>query len=117
MVFSCRFPVPPSANHLFATRRAGGRTKTARYRQWQRDAASRLLLQRPPADWDAARRSGYSVRLEAGITRRRDLDNVIKPALDALQRNGVIPDDRAIDGIEASRAAAASGWLTVTVRY
>lgn len=89
-------PIPPSANHLRIPSR--GRLITApEYRTWQE--AAHLLVRagmRPVERYPVA----VIVTLRTP-DKRRDLDNVCKPCIDALVAGGVLVDDnvRHIDGI------------------
>ena len=91
---------PPSANETYAPIGRGRMPRTAKYNQWIGawiNAGLMNLLRLPqhtPA-W---------VRIEARLTRQRDLDNCVKPTLDLLRRIAVISDDRFIDRITATRS-------------
>ncbi len=83
-------PVPPSTNNLFATI-AGKRRSTTDYLRWQRQADLLIMLQQ---------REQARIAPPVAVTvtipqskQRRDLDNYLKAALDALVRCRVIPDD------------------------
>jgi Holliday junction resolvase RusA-like endonuclease len=81
-------PHPPSTNHLFATVN-GRRVKTGVYKAWQKKAVSVLLHLRPPESLPCR-----VVMLVYGkLNPARDLDNMVKPALDALVAAGVLPAD------------------------
>lgn len=92
-----RLDLPPSANNLFINVPGRGRAKTPQYRKWLRDAALTLspveLL--PP-------KTPVFVRMNVHLGRNRDLDNIVKPVIDALAGAGVIPDDRYVDEIYVS---------------
>lgn len=47
--------------------------------------------------------------------RKRDLDNVLKSLLDALQHGGVYQDDSQIDRIEITRGPVGQGEVEVTI--
>ena len=95
-------PAPPSANALFVVR-DGRRVKTEAYRQWRRDAGMLLAVsgmpQHPP-------KTPLRVTIGAAVNRTRDVDNLIKPTIDALQAAGIIPDDRWVDEVLARRIPA-----------
>ena len=113
---------PPSANALTRSVNlgwAGTRTVATREaKEWRRVAVGRAVV--------AARRVGstpippktpWRVTIHAAIDRRRDLDNVIKPILDALTTSGIVPDDRWCDKIEAFRVPVdGDPVVTVSVR-
>ena len=109
-------PAPPSANALFVVR-DGKRVKTGQYNRWLREAAIMYrqgfgCVEPMPA------KTTLRVRIEAAIDRRRDLDNIIKPLLDSMQKVGVIADDRWVDYLVAERVPAGdvpAGWCRVTV--
>ncbi len=81
-------PLPPSANRIW--RNFGGRmVKSAEYRAWKDAAAASIASQmggHAPLMW-------FSAAITMPPT-RRDLDNSIKPLLDALQAGGAVDDDK-----------------------
>lgn len=101
-------PLPPSANALHVTVR-GRRVRSARYTRWLRDV--RWLMLRAPTYG----RSTVEVAVAAPIDRRRDLDNVAKPLLDALVAHEVIRDDRMVDRLVLERVPG-RGLARLTVR-
>lgn len=89
-------PYPPSANKLW--RSVNGRNiASAQYRTWQGFAAAAI----PPACRGQVQgRFGITILFDRPDRRARDLDNLLKPTLDALKPNkaypalkGVIRDD------------------------
>jgi len=88
-------PYPPSVNHYW--RRVGPRTLISRKgRAFRRDVCTLLAgggPRKPPAGGTIA------LRMDAfpPDRRRRDLDNIAKATLDALEHAGVYEDDSQID--------------------
>ena len=48
--------------------------------------------------------------------RKRDLDNILKSLLDALQHAGMYPDDSQIDVLSIARKTTFKGIVRVTIR-
>lgn len=98
---------PPSANALFRNKtwkdnpKARGRIKTPAYDRWRETAAIQIKLQHkgPPVEGPTA--VTLSMRRRHP---RADLDNRIKPTLDALQAGGAIVDDKQITTVCAAWA-------------
>ncbi len=85
-------PVPlcPSTNELFlATGKR--RVKSPQYRKWLEQAMRALVYLAPPEAYPC--RAELVVR--GKINQSRDIDNLIKPVLDACVKAGVIEDDNA----------------------
>ncbi len=102
-------PWPPSVNHYY--RRVGNATLISKEgRRYRTRVAGEVLLAGSP------RVEGrLAVRLAAypPDRRRRDLDNVQKALLDALQHAGVYGDDSQIDRITVERAEVRDGGRVV----
>lgn len=103
-------PYPPSVNHYW--RRVGFRTLISREgRRYRMEVVARLA---------AVRRRPLTGRLFVRLTvhppdaRRRDLDNLPKALLDAMQRARVFRDDGQIDRLDIERGAVVPGG-SVTV--
>ena len=90
MSFACvHFDMPPSANRMW---RKGpmGMHPSAEYKAWKTAAAMQTLVGRKGLAIDAP----VEVTLVAKQTHKgRDLDNIIKPCLDALQEGGLLSND------------------------
>ncbi len=88
-------PYPPSINHYW--RRVGPRTLISREgRAFRRDVCALLAgggARKPPAGG----RIALCMDAFPPDRRRRDLDNIAKPTLDALEHAGVYADDGQID--------------------
>ena len=98
-------PAPPSANAMYKIVNRK-RVKTKRYARWKVSVGYLLLArfrQMP-------HKTPLRVELRAAVSHHRDLDNLIKPTLDALQACGVIHDDRWVDSIVMNRVTG-SGRL------
>lgn len=87
-MMTAQLPYPPSANHLRIPAR--GRLITSpEYRTWQETAewiirqAMTPVVRYPAAIW---------ITLQTANT-RRDVDNAVKPTLDALVKAGILADD------------------------
>jgi crossover junction endodeoxyribonuclease RusA len=82
-------PFPPSLNNS-KTPVKGRMISSTRYRAWRREAWGMIKRQGP-----AKIKGGF--RIAITVTRpdrrRRDLDNLTKPCLDALVSAGVVEDD------------------------
>jgi crossover junction endodeoxyribonuclease RusA len=82
MEYHATLPTPPSANHLFATYN-GRRIPTRDYKAW-REEAGRLVAW-PRLTEDARNQIPWTIRIAAfNLSRRRDVDNLIKPIVDLI---------------------------------
>lgn len=112
-MFEIELPYPPSINHYW--RRVGHRTLISREGRRFREHVVTIL---------AARRiTPLSGALEVKIdvyppdNRRRDIDNVQKALLDALQQGGAYLDDSQIIDLHArKRGPRSPGLVRVTLR-
>ena len=89
MKLQFNLPYPPSVNHYW--RRVGARTLISRQgRTFRESVCSLLALRRlrPLEGWLKVHLQFFPPDL-----RRRDVDNIQKPVLDALQHAGVYHDD------------------------
>ena len=104
-------PICPSTNNLYVTRRDGkGRAKTTAYEAWLRLAGQHLLAQRRRLIDGPVR-----IEIEAPVNRTRDIDNLIKPALDLLSSAGVIQDDRYVDDLRIVRTGNSGDLMTIKI--
>lgn len=85
------WPVPPSVNHIW--RRRGKATYLSEhYQRWLKEAQTRAYEQRARST-DGQVQVHLTVIPGRGWRSNRDLDNLLKPTLDALCRFGLILDD------------------------
>jgi crossover junction endodeoxyribonuclease RusA len=109
-------PYPPSINHYWRNFR--GRMVISREGRTFRENVCALLAgngngpRKPPAGG----RIALMMDAFPPDRRRRDLDNLLKPVLDALERGGEYQDDSQIDLIlSRRREVVPGGRLEVTV--
>lgn len=108
MVFT--LPYPPSINHYW--RRVGYRTLISREGRIFR-AKVCSLLGRSALSIPSSKRLTLVLDLYPPDKRRRDLDNIQKPVLDALEHAGVYFDDSQIDQLLTRRCEATPGGKLV----
>ena len=94
-------PFPPTLNHNVA--RNGKRY----FRDKNYDAFIELVgyewRRVQPRKWDVNRRFAISIQLFYDSKRRYDVDNRVKPILDALTKAGVWQDDSQVDDVRVTR--------------
>jgi len=102
-------PYPPSVNHYW--RRVGARTLiSAEGRRYRKRVASALSL------YSMAPMTGsvdVFINVHPPDRRRRDLDNILKALLDALEHGGVYANDSQIDVLEIVRSEIIPGGKVV----
>lgn len=93
-----RISRPPSANRLW--RYSEGRVhKSAEYRTWLATVQWEIFSQIKKQTIEGPFK--MTLAAQRPDRRRRDIDNLIKPTLDALAHAKVIEDDRACEWVEA----------------
>ena len=94
-------PFPPTLNHNV------GYCGKRRYRDKNYDAFIELVgyewRRVRPRIWDAERRFAIDIRLFYNSKRRYDVDNRVKPILDALTKAGAWTDDSQVDDVRVVR--------------
>ena len=107
-------PWPPSVNHYWGTR---GKTRYI-------GAKGRAFRLETLSAWNRLRAQGFgNARLAVAVDayppdrRARDLDNILKAALDALQHARAFADDSQVDEIKVRRGEVRKGdaGLLVTI--
>jgi crossover junction endodeoxyribonuclease RusA len=104
-----QLPYPPSVNHYW--RRVGARTLISRGGRAFRQAVCSILAAH------GVRPLAGPLQLEVVVfppdRRRRDIDNVQKALLDALQHGGAYADDSQIVRLSIEKGQPIDGGLTV----
>jgi len=107
-------PYPPSINHYW--RRVGPRTLLSREGRTFRRNVCALLGGGGPRKPPSGGRIALAMHAFPPDRRRRDLDNLAKPVLDALEHAGIYEDDSQIDLLLTRRRdVVAGGRLDVRV--
>nr|BDD45928.1 crossover junction endodeoxyribonuclease rusA [Pseudomonadaceae bacterium] len=102
-------PYPPSVNHYW--RRVGARTLISRGGRAFRTSVCSIL-----ADYGVEPLAGpleIGIRVHPPDRRRRDVDNVLKSLLDALEHGGAYHDDSQIADLRARMLAPVAGGKVV----
>lgn len=109
MMFEVELPYPPSVNHYY--RHVGPRTLISRKgRRFREHVAASLAA-------EGVRRLAGPIELEVVIfppdRRRRDIDNVQKALLDALEHGGAYHDDSQIVKLTIEKRTLVPGGRTL----
>ena len=100
-------PYPPSINHYW--RRVGPRTLISREGRTFRKNVCALLGGGGPRKPPAGGRIALAMDAFPPDRRRRDLDNIQKAVLDALQHAGIYEDDSQVDLLVTRRRQPVKG--------
>jgi crossover junction endodeoxyribonuclease RusA len=116
-VIAITLPWPPSVNTYWRHPSKGalaGRTLVSEKGRAYRDAVQKLAQSEK---WGGMGDARLSVQIDAYMPdkRRRDIDNVLKAALDSLTAAGVWDDDSQIDHLSIRRASTIGGMLKVRI--
>lgn len=98
-------PYPPSLNHYW--RAVNGRMLISKAGREYRQAVGYIVLGTRIRKMDG--RLQVSIYVYPPDRRRRDLDNIQKPLLDALEHAGVYDDDSQIDVLHTQRGSVQKG--------
>lgn len=101
MAFTIEIQVPPSINNAFANA-AKGRVKTRDYKAW-RDSVGWAIKSEVPASKRVA--GPFAVWINLPCALAGDIDNRIKPIVDALVASGRVDDDQHMTEVHVCRAA------------
>lgn len=100
-------PYPPSINHYW--RRVGPRTLISREGRTFRKNVCALLGGGGPRKPPSGGRIALAMDAFPPDRRRRDLDNIQKPVLDALEHAGIYEDDSQVDLLLTQRREVVKG--------
>ena len=106
-MLTLHLPYPPSINHYW--RRVGQRTVLSREGRTFRKNVCALLGGGGPRKPPAGGRIALAMDAFPPDRRRRDLDNIQKAVLDALEHAGVYEDDSQVDLLLARRRDVVTG--------
>lgn len=107
--FVLRLPVPQSVNHNSRPTASGGRILTDEHKAFRTTVALMVYDKKLPKLYGR-------LRVYIRINAPGDIDNRVKPVLDALQRAGAIDNDRNVDDLHVARSTLIpSGFLDVEV--
>ncbi len=108
-----RLPYPPSVNHYWFRNRSGGLRIGPRGVSYRLEVLTLVRRQKLPK---MAGKLAVEIIACPPDRRRRDLDNLLKATLDALQHAGLYADDNAINRLTICRGVMVTGgMLAVTV--
>jgi Holliday junction resolvase RusA-like endonuclease len=82
-------PLPPSTNALYINVKGRGRIKSRDYRGWSQSKGWEILTQKPQKFVVPV----HLIIIAKQPKRQRDGDNLLKPLLDLLVTQQIIPDD------------------------
>ena len=105
-------PFPPSVNHYWVRNRNGGLRVSAEGKAFREAVMWKLknTISQPMQGMLAV-----DILVSMPDRRRRDLDNLMKAALDALTAAGVWLDDSQIADLRIRKSPVIGGWIEVTV--
>jgi crossover junction endodeoxyribonuclease RusA len=110
-------PYPPTINHYW--RHVGRKVLiSAGGRAFRQNVLAEVVHSHGNARFAAADRLAVAITVAPPDRRKRDLDNLLKPLLDALEKAGIYANDAQIDDLFISRLPvdpAGVGKIQVTI--
>lgn len=104
MSFEIVLPLPPSANNIYENAGKGRRISDA-YAAWRAAAVSMIKRNVPMGDAVIGK---FEVRITVPAKMQGDIDNRIKPVVDALVKSNRVLDDHNLWRVTAERVPMAS---------
>jgi len=112
IVLEIEVPYPPSINHYY--RRVGPKTLISRKGRKYRETLAHLLSATGVEQVEG--RIFLEIEMYPPDRRRRDVDNVLKALLDAMQHGGAYEDDSQVDSLWIIRRQPVEGGRLI-VRF
>lgn len=112
MPLQITLPWPPSVNVYWRTFQ-GRMIISEAGRNYRKAVVDQMLLQRTQKHFDGPLK--LTVEAYRPDKRRRDLDNLLKAALDSLAHAGVYEDDSQIEDLRIYWAPTLGGMLKITI--
>jgi len=108
-------PFPPSSNTYYRSVRMGQSCRvllSKKGRQYKQDVCEQVanyIVEKKEMIFPLMGRLSVHITLHAPNRRKYDIDNRMKPLLDALQFSSVYPDDEAVDHLVVRRGDIIKG--------
>ena len=96
---SVTLPNPLSTNALYYNKAKKGRVKSNAYKAWIREAGAEIL-----ASGMRPIKGPVFVSITVSTKSRNDIDNNAKCVLDLLESQGIIENDKLVEGLHISKA-------------
>ncbi len=108
-------PYPPTINHYYGNRPRGGKFIKPSGKAFRQEVAVLVTQAKAMVNYDGPIR--VEIIAEMPDKRRRDIDNINKALLDALQHAQVYKDDTQIQQLYSEKAGFTKGGkVTVTIK-
>jgi crossover junction endodeoxyribonuclease RusA len=111
MTFTCKLPWPPTVNNYYTVAR-GRKIISKKGRQFKSDCSFYITRLADPM------KANLQVEISVCMPdkRRRDLDNLLKPILDALGQYGVYEDDSQIVDLRIKKIEGKKGEVLILIK-
>lgn len=114
-VVTLNLPLPPSANMIWRTTKAGRTYLNPKYREWRKAALTSLWTQKPAGGFPTFE-GAFEAQVVVALKMQGDIDNRLKPVLDFLATANIIANDKhAQKAIVARSESVAKGMCRVFV--